>query len=234
VTAPAQQVDGVQSVRASLSSGNLNPTSFRAALEDVPPAQRDGWLDQVFGIDHIAADGPHLPRGCSPYLPCPVDAILRTIDIARVSPLDVFVDVGSGVGRAALLVHLLTGASAIGVEIQPELVAHSRNYAQQLNLSGISIVAGDATELTRHLVIGSVFFLYCPFSGSRLQGVVDSIAPIAQTRPLRICSVGLDLPARPWLHPLTHESPDIAVAQSTFPCLKLQQAPPAFGELQMV
>ena len=40
---------------------------------------------------------------------------------------DVFVDVGSGLGRAAALVHLMTGARAIGLEVQPALVAAARD-----------------------------------------------------------------------------------------------------------
>ena len=54
-----------------------------------------------------------------PYLPCPVDTLLRVIEHAPLGAADVFVDVGSGLGRAAALVHLLTGARAVGLEVQP-------------------------------------------------------------------------------------------------------------------
>src|SRR4051812_39053024 len=98
----------------------MAPVSFREALEATPPDQRDSWLDRLLGTD-IPADGPALPPGGVPYLPCQVNVLLRAIDQAAIGPDDVFVDIGAGVGRAAALVHLVTGATAIAVEIQPHL-----------------------------------------------------------------------------------------------------------------
>lgn len=203
--------------RALLSAGELKPTQFRAALEMVPAPDRDAWFDLIVGIDHVAADGPYLPRSCSPYLPCAVDTLLRTIDLADVSASDVFVDVGSGVGRAALLVRFLTGAAVVGIEVQPSLVVDARCYAEKLNVPSFATIAGDAAELARYMVTGSVFFLYCPFGGRRLEQVVDGIAPIAKTRPIQICSVDLNLPARSWLRRVPTEHRDVAVFENTLP-----------------
>src|SRR5262245_47403554 len=102
-------------VRRSLLSHPANPQAFRAALMAVPDADRDGWVDRVFGIEELPHDGPDLPQGCVPYLPCSVATLLRMIDIAEVQSDDVFVDVGSGIGRATALTHFLTGAAAIGI-----------------------------------------------------------------------------------------------------------------------
>jgi len=175
------------------------------------------WLDVVLGLETVEVeDGPALPLGCVPYLPCPVDAVLRMVAQAGVQASDVFVDVGSGVGRAAVLVHLLTGASTIGVEIQPPLVAASRELALRVNGSRFAPVEGDATTLTGHLINGSIFFLYCPFSGARLEKVLDDLEGIARTRPVRICCVDLPLPARPWLTLVAPPAHDLAVYRSTF------------------
>ena len=144
-----------------------------------PPAARDTWVDRALGLDAIPEDGPELPRGCVPYLPCPVDALLRLIAHAPVGAADVFVDVGSGLGRAAALVHLLTGAPAIGVEVQPAHVAASRALAMRLRLRSASFLSGDAAEIVPQLTAGSVFFLYCPFSGDRLV----KLPPIRTNRP---------------------------------------------------
>ena len=80
---------------------------------------RDAWVDQLFGLGAPPEDGPQLPVGCVPYLPCSVDALLRVAEHAPVRASDLFVDIGAGVGRAAALMHLLTGAPAFGVEVQP-------------------------------------------------------------------------------------------------------------------
>ena len=155
-------------MRAVLEGGGYTPALFRDALGAVPPVARDTWVDRALGLEAIAEDGADLPRGCVPYLPCSVDALLRLIEHAPVGAGDVFVDVGAGLGRAVALVHLLTGAPAIGVEVQPAHVAASRALAMRLRLRSASFLSGDAAEIVPQLTAGSVFFLYCPFSGDRL------------------------------------------------------------------
>jgi len=201
--------------RWSIERGLHDPSAFRAALLSVPPADRDAWLDVVLGLDALYDDGPELPPGGVPYLPCPVDVLLRMVDEAAVGPTDVFIDVGSGPGRAAVLVHLLTGAATIGLEVQSALVFAAREVASRLHLAHVPRIQGDAAELAAFMTIGSVFFLYCPFSGPRLAKVLDDIEPIARTRMLRICCVDLPLPARPWLTPEPAGSGDLVIYRST-------------------
>jgi hypothetical protein len=190
-------------------------SAFRKAFLAVAPAERDSWVDSLLGIPQLMDDGPHLPRGCVPYLPCSVDALWRTIEHAGIESHDVFVDIGSGVGRAALLTRLLSGASAIGLEIQPELVAAQRELCARLGVSRCSAVAGDAAHLCERIATGTVFFLYCPFSGQRLEAVLDGLMAIARTRPIRIASLHLELGARPWLERLPLPFDDLAIYRST-------------------
>jgi len=193
----------------------MAPYDFRAALLRTPPRDRDAWVDVVLGLSACPDDGPELPRGCVPYLPCPVDALLRLVDEARIAPSDVLVDVGCGVGRAAALVHLLSGASTIGLEIQPELVAASRALATRVHAFPFTSIEGDAARLASLVTHGSIFFLYCPFSGDRLEKLLDDLEPIARSRPIRICSVDLPLPHRAWLTRASPSSGDLAVYRST-------------------
>lgn len=198
-----------------LASSEVSAAGFRAALESVPPAERDAWLDVVLGLDAVAVDdGPELPQGCVPYLPCSVDALLRMVEQAGVQASDVFVDVGSGVGRAAVLVHLLTGAAALGIEVQATLVLASRELASRVNASRFAVVKGDAAQLAGPLMIGSIFFLYCPFSGTRLEKVLDDLEAVARTRQIRVCCVDLPLPPRPWLTLVSPPEHDLAVYRS--------------------
>ena len=203
-------------IRSLVANAGATPAVFHAALTGVPSAERDAWVDLVLGLDFIPDDGPALPRGCVPYLPCPVDALLRMVEHARVQASDVFVDVGAGVGRAAALVHLLTGAEAIGIEIQPALVHASRDLAARLG-GGLrfSPIEGDAARLAGLMAVASVFFLFCPFSGDRLERMLDDIQPIARTRQIRVCCVDVPIAPRPWLTLVSPPYGDLAVYRST-------------------
>jgi SAM-dependent methyltransferase len=202
-------------IRSRIQHQQHDPDAFRAALLNVAPADRDMWLDRVLGLPDLPDDGPDLPRGCVPYIPCSVDALSRMVEQARVRSSDVFVDVGSGLGRAAAFVHLLTGAGVIGIEVQSRLVSAARDLTTRLLLSRVSCIEGDAARLTRFIAIGSVFFFYCPFSGDRLAKVLRDLERIARTRRIRVCCLDLPLPPCPWL---TLESPlegDLAIYRST-------------------
>jgi len=198
-------------VRAFLPAKKVSPSALRSAISSIPPDERDAWVDRVFGLDAYIADGPELPRGCSPYLACPVDAVIAAIDEAAIDNADVFVDIGSGAGRVGLLVRLLTGAAVIGLEVQSALVAASRRHAQELKLERFSVVLGDASQLVRYVPIGSVFFFYCPFGGPRLDRVIDDLEAIAKMRTLRLCGVNTRFPDRPWLGPVHRCREDLMV-----------------------
>lgn len=188
-----------EQMRTLLGRGEHEPSRLRSALLAVPARERDAWLDLALGLSELPDDDPQLPRGCVPYLPCPVDHLLQIVEHAPVCESDVFVDIGAGLGRATTFVHLLTGASAVGIEIQSELVAVARGVAARLHALRIQWVEGDAAVLAGSMVSGTVFFLYCPFSGERLAKVLADLESIARNRQIRVCCVDLELPARAWL-----------------------------------
>ena len=207
--------EGAQRVRTMLQHNESTPARFRSELTRVPAPDRDAWLDLVFDLGALPDDGADLPRGCVPYIPCPVDALLRAIDAAAVQASDVFVDVGSGAGRTAALVHLLTGAQIIGLEIQAALVQRSRALMTQLSITGFTPLHGDATLLARDLRGASVFFLYCPFGGERLTLLLDALEDLARVKDLRLCCVDIPLPPRPWLSMDAPSLGDLAVYRTS-------------------
>ena len=135
-------LETAKQMRAQLVRGTPPPASFRAALADVAPTDRDAWVDLLLNIHELPDDGPDLPRGCAPYLPCPVATVTEAVRQAGVTSRDVFVDVGSGLGRTVALVHLLTGAGCIGLEVQSDLARLARSRAAWLNLSRARVVEG--------------------------------------------------------------------------------------------
>ena len=198
-------------IRWRIQHDQHDAEAFREALLGVAPAERDAWLDAVLGIGDLPEDGPDVPRGCVPYLPCSVDALLRVVERAGVTSSDVFVDIGSGLGRATAFVHLLTGADAVGIEIQAGLVRAARDLAATLGLSHVAYFERDAGTSLESVPTGSVFFLYCPFSGNRLASVLGDLERIACTRTIRVCCLDLPLPACPWLEPEARPDGDLTI-----------------------
>ncbi|MBI2372901.1 MAG: methyltransferase domain-containing protein [Deltaproteobacteria bacterium] len=206
--------ESAERIRSSIVLSEVTPQRFKEALLSVPFFDRDAWVDTLLGLGALPDDGPELPRGCVPYLPCPVDALLRFVEELAVGPADVVIDVGSGIGRAAVVLHLLTGASVVGLEVQPRLVSAARELAMRLNLSGCTHLEGDAVELASSMSEGTVFFLYCPFSGERLERVLEQIELIARTRSIRVGCVDMPPLSRPWLTPSASPEGDLVAYRS--------------------
>jgi hypothetical protein len=87
--------------------------------------------------------------------------------------------------------------------------------ARALGADRVATIAGDASELVAYVPIGTVFFLYCPFSGARLERVLDGLRAIAATRPIRICCVHLPLLDRPWLELVASPRTELVIYRST-------------------
>jgi SAM-dependent methyltransferase len=213
---PALQ-HAASSIWTELQRERLTPSSFWARLKEIPAAERDRWLDVLWDVGEIPADAVALPRGCVPYLPCPLSLVLEAVQRASVTPDDVFVDVGSGTGRTTFLAQLLTGADCIGLEIQPALVEAARARSKQLNLTRMHFVEGDAVEHIRSVTMGTVFFLYCPFDLQRMNRVLDDLGAIARTRQIRICCVHMPRIERPWLVRLPSTCVELDIYRSSLP-----------------
>lgn len=199
-------------MRSLLGSGLVPPGVFRAALAAVPVLDRDAWVDRVLGLAELPDDGP-LPPGCVPYLPCSVEALLRAVKHADVQSTDRVVEIGAGLGRAALIIHFATGASVTGIEIQPQLVRAAAALLGRFNVRNVSLFEADVAERPDILGTGSVFFLYCPFGGERLERLLRELEHVARERPVRICCVDLPIPPTPWLT-VTARDRDLTVYRS--------------------
>lgn len=199
---------GARAARAAIESGALRGPALLALIRAVPYIDRDEWVDEALGLSPPPPD-VNLPRGAVPYLPCGVDEILATVCEVPIGPGDELVDLGSGLGRVAILVHLLSGATASGIEIQSHLVAAARVRSAELGVP-VSFVHGSAGEAA---LDGTIFFLYVPFSGEMLARVVARLEKVARHKAIVVCAAGLDLDV-PWLVPRATSSPSLTIYES--------------------
>lgn len=165
----------------------LRGVALRSALEAEPRVERDTWLDRHLGIEELP-DDEALPAGCVPYLPCGVEEILTLVDLCALGPASHVVDLGAGVGRLAVLVHLLTGARVHGVEIQRALVARARALAQRV-AADVTFAHADVRDAALE---GDVFVMYAPFTGPILTHTLARLA--ALDPPPRVVTIDLTLP----------------------------------------
>jgi SAM-dependent methyltransferase len=197
--------------RDAVRSSRLRGPALLETLLALRFDERDLWLDELLALPELPADLPGLPPGTVPYLPCDVDAIVHTVREAPVTAADVFVDLGAGLGRPALLAHLLSGARAVGVELQPHLVSHARTAAAGLGLDAVQFIAADAS--TGDIPDGTVYFIYASFNGAALARVLAGLERIAVQRPIVLCAVDFDVRV-PWLRERRSATPQLVFYDS--------------------
>ncbi len=68
------------------------------------------------------------------WVPSPPDMVNKLMELGKVTPADVVMDLGSGDGRNVIAAAKL-GARAVGVEYNPDMVALSRKLAQEAGVA---------------------------------------------------------------------------------------------------
>src|SRR5262245_44897326 len=94
-----------------------------------------------------------------PFVTTPPEVVERMLQLAQVRPDDVVIDLGSGDGRIVLAAAQKFGARGVGIELDAELVAKSRESARIAKLEDkVSFVQGDV--LVADISRASVVTLY--------------------------------------------------------------------------
>jgi precorrin-6B methylase 2 len=80
------------------------------------------------------------------WVPTPPELVEKMLDMAKVTPQDLVIDLGSGDGRN-VIAAAKRGARAIGFEFNPEMVKLSRRLAQEAGVADrATFVEGDMYE----------------------------------------------------------------------------------------
>lgn len=111
----------------------------------------------------------------------PARVILALADEVERTSASAFHDIGAGWGRVALLLGLLTGIPARGIERDPALCGYARACAEDLRATNVSFIACDARAADYHGGPDDVYFLYTPLRGGLLQETLDRLR--AQAAP---------------------------------------------------
>lgn len=211
-----------QRLREQIRAGNYTPPGLRRQFDqytDYRPGQAGTRHLSSDGLD-VLVNGLLKVEACSTttqspgpdmihYQPTPARVVLDLLDHAGLQPDDVVYDLGSGLGQVVILVNLLSGVRAKGVEIEPALCRCAQDCAQQLGSLNVDFINADARAVD--YADGTVFYMFRPFKGAVLQAVLEKLRREAQKRPLKLCTYGAGTPdvARlPWMKSLDANAGD--------------------------
>jgi Mycolic acid cyclopropane synthetase len=108
----------------------------------------------------------------APFVPTPQDVVDRMLELTAVGPSDVLYDLGSGDGRIVIAAARQYGATAVGFEIDPVLVAYSRRAIEETGLTHrAEIRQQDIRDLDLSPASVVTMYLY-PEANLRLRGAI--------------------------------------------------------------
>jgi hypothetical protein len=144
------------------------------------------------------------------YQKTPARTVFDLVEQAHFTKEDVFVDIGSGLGQVAFLVHLLSGIPARGIEFEPAFCDYARVCPTELHLSHVTFINCDARQADYSE--GTVFFMFTPFRGAILQDVLEFLRREALRRRIKIITYGpctAEVAGQSWLEWLTPRDNDL-------------------------
>jgi histone methylation protein DOT1 len=191
-----------QRLRAEIRMGNYAGTALKGLINEYVGRDSKGYKQQdEIGYDSLDVfiNGllliqpvPIETKAREPemvfYQPTPARIIFELIEKARLTQEDVFYDLGSGLGHVPILVNLLSGATAKGIEFEPAYCDYARVCAADLNLSYVEFINLDAR--IADYSEGTVFFMYTPFEGRVLQEVLEKLCGESRRRRIRLFTYG--------------------------------------------
>lgn len=187
---------------ASIRNGECVGTSFEALIDEyvghdsTVRRQQDepGYDSRDVFINSLLLNKPVPPETkertaemvC--YQQTPARILFELVEKGHFTGEDVFYDLGSGLGHAPILAHLLSGVRAKGVEFEPAYCDYASACAAALNLAQVEFINAEAREVDYS--DGTVFFMYTPFVGGLLQEVLEKLRREARRRRLRLFTFG--------------------------------------------
>ena len=126
-------------------------------------------------------------KTCGAYEPIGYHSIFRALKTLDIRPeRDVFIDYGSGKGRAVIAAATFPFKRAVGIELSEELTRVARSNVERarrrLRCSCVEFITADAVTYTPPDDI-TVVLLYNPFSLELLQTVLEKICASLAVHP---------------------------------------------------
>ncbi len=154
---------------------------------------RERHFDRKLGITSserysLAQLGLDLPD-CTDYQPVSYSDFHKLLETVSIASQDVFLDLGSGMGRALCLAAMHPFRCVIGVEMSPELCAIARRNIERvkpkLRCQDVQVVNLDAIHYEIPSDVSMIYF-FNPFGGGVLDKVLANIAASLRRAPRQL------------------------------------------------
>ena len=122
------------------------------------------------------------------YQKTPARIVFELAERSHFTKEDVFLDLGSGLGQVTILINLLAGITARGIEFEPAFCDYAGDCAANLSLSNVTFINADARKADYSE--GTVFFMFTPFRGEILQEVLEMLRKESLRRKIKIITYG--------------------------------------------
>jgi len=161
-------------------------------------------MDQVFGLSYEADEGmkavskERLYEGAGIGVQSSYSTLLNTLRETNPGHGTRFVDLGSGYGRAGLVIGLLRpDIDFIGYEYVPHRVEIANTSVKNLDMqSHVHFFTQDLADLNFKVPEADIYYMYDPFTKETYKYVLDQLQEIGQRRPIAIATKGN---ARDWM-----------------------------------
>jgi hypothetical protein len=181
-------------VKAKFVSSFRRHKGFVGILKSCSEEIEDIWFDRKFGVDTLETTSdwalPAVPFGI-PYQPTKIRRLKRVLSELSLRYQDfIFLDIGSGKGRALLMASEFPFRRIIGVEFLPELHSIAQKNVQTYRsttqkCSAIDLHCCDAT-VYRMPTENTVLFLANPFEHPIVSRLLINVRESLQNHPREV------------------------------------------------
>ncbi len=123
------------------------------------------------------------------YLATPYPVCRALFHAVAPQSRDVVVDLGCGSGRLVLYGALCTPARFLGIELVESRCTAAQQAAARLSLAEVEVVQANALDLD--LEVGTIFYLFRPFSSETETTVLGRLHDLARRRAITVAAYRL-------------------------------------------
>jgi hypothetical protein len=191
-----------QRLRADIRMGSCTGTALKRLIDEYVGRDSNGsrhqdepgydsldvFINGLLLIQAVPIETKDREPEMVSYQQTPTRIIFELVEKAHLTGEGVFYDLGSGLGQVPILVNLLSGATAKGIEIEPAYCDYASVCAADLNLSRVAFIHADARKADYSE--GTAFFMYTPFEGKVLQDVLEKLQRESRRKRIRLFTYG--------------------------------------------